>query len=99
MGLTTESPEVAERRSADRRGSQSLWRPWTPVDRPPLLLVEGDGCHVVDADGRRYIDAKACVLNASCGYGVDAIVDAVAAQLKTLMTSDATTSASLPALE
>jgi glutamate-1-semialdehyde 2,1-aminomutase len=51
----------------------------------PRYAVRGEGCHVVDADGRHYID---CVNNMSAllhGHCHPAIVAAVTAQARTLM--------------
>lgn len=67
-------------RSSDL-STDCLWRPWTP-NQPEarLTLVSGDGVHVVDSDGRRYLDAQAAYSGAVCGYGVRAIADAIARQ-------------------
>jgi adenosylmethionine-8-amino-7-oxononanoate aminotransferase len=52
--------------------------------RPPLEISSADGCYVVDADGRRYLDAMAGLFCVNVGYGRRAIVDAVAAQMAQL---------------
>ncbi|SEH03792.1 adenosylmethionine-8-amino-7-oxononanoate aminotransferase [Nonomuraea solani] len=65
-----------------------VWHPWTPLhaDPDPLLLVKGEGCEVVAADGRRFLDARAGAFNATLGYGRQDVAAAMAAQALTLMT-------------
>ncbi|NJP95427.1 aspartate aminotransferase family protein [Nonomuraea sp. FMUSA5-5] len=64
-----------------------VWRPWAPIhaDHDPLLLVEGQGCEVVAADGRRFLDARAGVFNAALGYGRQDVATVMATQAVTLM--------------
>jgi taurine-pyruvate aminotransferase len=52
--------------------------------RPPLEVVSGEGCHVVDSGGRRYLDGMAGLFCVNVGYGRQEIVDAVAAQMTQL---------------
>ena len=52
--------------------------------RPPLEIAAAEGCYVVDADGRRYLDAMAGLFCVNVGYGRRAIVDAVTAQMSQL---------------
>ena len=49
-----------------------------------LWLDRGEGAHVWDTDGRRYVDATAGLWYANVGYGRDEIVDAAAAQMRRL---------------
>ncbi len=49
-----------------------------------LVLDRGEGAHVWDTEGRRYIDATAGLWYANVGYGRDEIADAAAAQLRRL---------------
>jgi putrescine aminotransferase len=49
-----------------------------------LLLDRGEGAHVWDVDGRRYVDATAGLWYANVGYGRDEIADAASAQLRRL---------------
>jgi adenosylmethionine-8-amino-7-oxononanoate aminotransferase len=50
----------------------------------PLVLTEGEGIHVVDVEGRRYIDGLSGTFCASLGHGNAALADAGAAQLHRL---------------
>ncbi|MCH8613189.1 acetylornithine transaminase [Arsenicicoccus dermatophilus] len=45
--------------------------------RPRLTLVRGAGCHVWDADGRRYLDLLAGIAVSSLGHGHPALVAAI----------------------
>jgi adenosylmethionine-8-amino-7-oxononanoate aminotransferase len=51
-----------------------------------LVLDRGDGVHVWDEDGRRYIDATAGLWYCNVGFGRAEIADAAAAQLGRLST-------------
>ncbi|WP_200931288.1 aspartate aminotransferase family protein [Frankia sp. R43] len=77
---------------------EHLWHPWSPVDARWPLMVSGEGCFVTDASGHRYLDARACTLNAALGYGHAAIIDAVTAQMTQLMTYDLSYGATSPAI-
>ncbi|MDY7105548.1 MAG: aminotransferase class III-fold pyridoxal phosphate-dependent enzyme [Actinomycetota bacterium] len=46
----------------------------------PISLVDGEGRHVVDADGRRYLDFFGGILTTSVGYNLPEIVEPVRAQ-------------------
>jgi 4-aminobutyrate aminotransferase len=46
----------------------------------PIALVDGDGRHVVDAEGNRYLDFFGGILTTMVGYNVPEIVDAVRSQ-------------------
>jgi adenosylmethionine-8-amino-7-oxononanoate aminotransferase len=49
-----------------------------------LVLERGDGVHLWDVHGRRYLDATAGLWFANVGYGREAIADAVGDQLRKL---------------
>ena len=49
-----------------------------------VTIVRGEGAHVYDADGRRYIDGLASLWYCAVGHGRAEIADAVASQLRTL---------------
>ncbi|QXJ20055.1 acetylornithine transaminase [Actinomadura graeca] len=51
---------------------------------PPLALVRGEGCRVVDADGREYLDLIAGIAVSSLGHGHPALVEAVSSQVAAL---------------
>jgi adenosylmethionine-8-amino-7-oxononanoate aminotransferase len=49
-----------------------------------LILERGDGVHVWDENGRRYLDATGGLWYCNVGYGRDEIVDAAMAQMRRL---------------
>ncbi|MFT4126938.1 MAG: acetylornithine transaminase [Gordonia sp. (in: high G+C Gram-positive bacteria)] len=51
---------------------------------PPLALVTGEGVHVTDADGNRYLDLLGGIAVNALGHANPAIVAAVTTQLQTL---------------
>jgi acetylornithine aminotransferase len=51
---------------------------------PKLVLARGQGCHVWDVDGNRYLDLLAGIAVNALGHGHPALVDAVTGQLATL---------------
>ncbi|MCL3819153.1 acetylornithine transaminase [Aeromicrobium wangtongii] len=51
---------------------------------PQTVLVRGEGCHVWDADGTKYLDLLAGIAVNALGHGHPAIVEAVTRQLTTL---------------
>ncbi|HEY5185394.1 MAG TPA: acetylornithine transaminase [Actinomycetes bacterium] len=51
---------------------------------PPLTLVRGSGAHVVDADGREYLDLLAGIAVNALGHAHPAVVEAVTRQVSTL---------------
>jgi 4-aminobutyrate aminotransferase len=46
----------------------------------PIALVDGEGRHVVDAEGHRYLDFFGGILTTSIGYNIPEIVEVVQAQ-------------------
>ncbi|MBX6386877.1 MAG: aspartate aminotransferase family protein [Microbispora sp.] len=53
----------------------------TPYYRDPLVLVEGNGVRVVDADGREYLDIFAGILTTSIGHCHPEVVERVREQV------------------
>ncbi|MFB6815235.1 aminotransferase class III-fold pyridoxal phosphate-dependent enzyme [Streptomyces sp. NPDC056347] len=80
--------EVREGRGErDGRGKavSALGRPWrAPLDHSGPVFVAGRGAWLVDRSGHRVIDATSGALNVFCGHGVEPVVDAFLAQLRTL---------------
>ena len=81
-GATLDTKEI---RAQDRA---HVWHPMVqhesigPEDL--LVIVEGSGAHLKDADGREYLDAYAGIWNVNVGYGRQEIVDAVTEQMQRL---------------
>jgi len=72
-----------------------------PADRGHLtVLVRGDGVHVEDAEGRRYIDGLAGLWNVNLGHGREELVEAAADQMRRLAFANTYSGwANVPALE
>jgi 4-aminobutyrate aminotransferase len=47
----------------------------------PIALVDGNGCHVVDAEGNRYLDFFGGILTTSIGYNLAEIIEVATAQM------------------
>lgn len=66
----------------------SFWHPFADMAAVgasgPLVLERGEGVHLWDEEGRRYLDATAGLWFANVGYGRREISDAVAAQMSLL---------------
>lgn len=86
MSIRTQSLERASS-SADWRGRDlaRVWHPFTPMsafaeDDAPTI-VAGDGFHLIDAEGRRYLDGVASLWCNVHGHRVPAIDQAIREQL------------------
>src|SRR5215207_10161829 len=66
-----------------------LWRHFAEIDearRTPLpIMVSGDGCHVTDSEGNRYIDGISCLFCVNLGYSFGReMAEAAAVQMAAL---------------
>ena len=66
----------------------AFWHPFADmlaIETDGELVVDrGEGVHVWDEEGRRYLDATASLWYCNVGYGRDEIADAAQAQLRRL---------------
>lgn len=72
-----------------KRSDTSLWHPFSDmaaVRGNELVISRGEGVWLWDEDGNRYLDGSASLWYCNVGHGRAEIVDAVAAQMKTLET-------------
>ena len=58
--------------------------PKLPERMPPLQIERGDGVHVFDGEGRRYLDTVASLWNVNVGHNRPELRDAIVAQLDKL---------------
>ena len=96
---TIELPLTDEELAGLRRiESDHLWHPWSPIEcaTPRRLFVRGEGCHLIDAVGRRFLDARSSSFNVGLGYGRSDVVSAVARQLAQLMTFELVDASTAP---
>jgi adenosylmethionine-8-amino-7-oxononanoate aminotransferase len=56
---------------------------------PQIVITYGEGCEVIDRDGRRYLDATASLWYCMVGYGRQSIAAAVERQMRDLPTYSA----------
>jgi len=80
------------RNASNRFNAQELWQmdhdhvlhPYTHFDtfkrEGSLVLVEGDGCHVTDAAGKRYFDGIGGMWCVNAGYGRKELAEVMAEQ-------------------
>ena len=65
----------------------SYWHPFADmaaVAGRELVIARGEGVHVWDADGARYLDGSASLWHCHVGHGREEIVEAIARQMRTL---------------
>ncbi len=68
--------------STDPLVADRLWRHFTPALHAPIVIERGEGCHIWDTDGNRYLDALAALYCVNIGYGPwPEIAEAAAEQL------------------
>lgn len=80
FGQQSEHREGEHAERARTRTDRYVWHPWSPIGGPSgrIMAVQASGHLLCDAAGTEYIDASA--LNATCGYGHPALVEAVSRQ-------------------
>jgi glutamate-1-semialdehyde 2,1-aminomutase len=49
---------------------------------PPVFVREAEGAYITDVDGHRYLDMNLADTSMGCGYGLEAVAEAVAAQYR-----------------
>ncbi len=78
---------MAERKAVVHQDLQNVLHPVVPhrqLESEPLVIVEGRGSTVVDADGTEYLDAMAGLWCVNVGYGRTELAEVAAAQMRAL---------------
>jgi adenosylmethionine---8-amino-7-oxononanoate aminotransferase len=79
-----------------------LWHPFTQmkewIDGEPLIIKRGEGCHLIDVEGRRYIDGVSSLWVLVHGHGKKEILDALKEQADKLCHSTLLGLASVPSI-
>ncbi len=87
MGDDTGAPPDAPARLADL-AARHLWMHFTRLDaaspEATPVIVRGEGCHVVDSEGRRYIDGLSGLFTVQVGHGRTELAEAAARQAERL---------------
>jgi adenosylmethionine-8-amino-7-oxononanoate aminotransferase len=86
---TTPIPGHAGAAALRKSAQDHLWLHFTQMadfdERPLPVIVSGDGCHLTDVDGKRYLDGLAGLFAVQIGYSHGAeIGEAAAAQMREL---------------
>ncbi len=79
MPDTLTTPDVVQ---ATRQYNYGTWRfqkNWTP-----LQIVDAEGCYIIDAAGKRYLDFSAQLMCVNLGHKNKAVIEAIAEQARTL---------------
>ena len=87
MTTTPAVAPAADRAAVVRQDLQNVLHPIVPhrqLEAEPLVIVEGRGSTVVDADGTEYLDAMAGLWCVNIGYGRTELADVAAAQMRAL---------------
>src|SRR5688572_5325363 len=79
MNPTTAAPPTASEEVLQAH-RENLFPAVTPYYKTPLVIEEGEGVWVRDADGREYLDAFAGILTTSLGHCHPRVVEAVREQ-------------------
>ncbi len=70
---------------------QHVWHPYTRrstlTEEPPPMIVRGEGLHLFDADGRRFVDAISSWWCCALGHGHPRIIAAIEQQARELQHS------------
>ncbi len=94
------SPQTARLRELDKR---HIWHPFTPMklwlESEPLVITEAQGFHLIDSEGRRYIDGVSSLWCNVHGHRVAEIDEAVRRQLDRVAHTTMLGLASEPAIE
>src|SRR5579884_1396373 len=82
-------PDVVEATKQYNYGTWRFQKGWMP-----LHLVDAEGCYIIDAAGKKYLDFSSQLMCVNLGHKNKAVVEAIAEQARTLayaMPSYATT--------
>ncbi|MBL3874046.1 aspartate aminotransferase family protein [Pseudomonas syringae pv. actinidiae] len=101
MRIYEDAGQADTHESLLREDAAYVWHPWAPnrISTSTVIAIAGQGSHITDAKGDRYLDAKASGMNATLGYANQKVVSAIMAQLEKLMTYDMVEGGNAPAIE
>jgi len=79
--MTANATEQNSTKELIAKQNEFVWRCATPYYEHPLVLSHGEGMHVWDTDGNRYLDCFGGVLTTSVGHARPEVVKAVSEQV------------------
>ena len=91
------APSAADIREFDNRNHVHPWHPVGIEDADFMIATEGEGIHLFDTEGRKYIDGPAGMWSTQFGYGRREMADAIAEQVMKLPFATPWTSTTGPA--
>jgi adenosylmethionine-8-amino-7-oxononanoate aminotransferase len=104
--MTTPDPSTGTRTAAELSdlAHRHLWMHFSRLgtydaDHPVRVMARGEGCHVFDTNGKRYLDALSGLFAVQIGHGRKQLADAAARQAETLEYFPIWTYAHPPAIE
>ena len=84
-------PSDERTRALRKSDHNAIWHPFTPMsewlDDDAPIIERGEGCDLIDTDGRRYIDGVSSLWVNVHGHGHPRIVDAIVEQTRRLQHS------------
>ena len=90
QGMSTTSLDASTQSPIDIRSAnaQHMYHPMIDPKAvqaaPPLIIDRGEGVHVYDIDGKRYLDTVASLWNVNVGHNRPEVINAIKAQLDKL---------------
>lgn len=85
--MATDSSALPNAMSREQLEAAPFWHPFSNMASAPgerVVLAEGRGCELVDIDGKRYLDATACLWYCAIGHGRAEMAAAIAEQAERL---------------
>ncbi len=95
-------PSRWDRHQLEQWDDRYLWHPFTPQsvyrEEEPLLIASGEGCYLVDVDGKRYLDGVGSLWCNLLGHRRPEIDSAVRSQLDQIAHATLLGNSSVPAI-
>src|SRR5262249_45420633 len=79
--MTANVTEASAPKDLISKQKEYIWQCATPYYEHPLVLDHGEGMHVWDSEGNRYLDCFGGVLTTSVGHARPEVVKAVSEQI------------------
>lgn len=94
--------DMIDKKTLTEWDKKYLWHPFTQMkdwlDEEPLIIEKGDGCHLIDVEGKRYIDGVSSLWVLVHGHGKKEMIDRLKTQADKLCHSTLLGLASVPSV-